>query len=530
MQHIRLAVDHSKLDSKFDGYKVSMDNIHFESKQLPQRSCLRSPTNIMVSLQHMKVFSNDNQLFCNVEKCTESHEYLYRILDTGHIQELAYDKRSRQWKDMIIGNIDIGTDSSPAFPTGLIFTDFEFYVASNGISDISVHLGTEVMLKRTFEGAKGICLIEAKVIENKLNILAYSVENSEENDRKTTKTRSRIYWIVVNLLDFDCTSNLTIEKETQFIQNGHFETCTFSSDGNLIFLASEKPRVDGEQVTVLNHTWSQTGATIEVKFTLTGGSLSQEDVDLNVSKSSVKLAIQDVVVLNGTLGGEIDENDVEIAMGQTEKSLTLKLKSTSDKKWEKLIGLETSRMEKVENEEMGKMGASEEPMEECDEADKALLFYWVNRQSGKTIAQCDVSGSQSLFVRRNRDQPADFCLRHDVDGLLWSFAGPAPCHVATLQAFGYVQASKTTRLWSGCSPNNTMACIIEGNNRVLLYSQKVEVFGSLSNRKTSQTVNHVAKQHLLRLECPDPIRGVHMTNTHLFVATKEHIHVAELPV
>lgn len=47
----------------------------------------------MITLQHMKVFSNDNQLFCDYSKCTDSQQFLYRILDTGHIQAMVYEKK-----------------------------------------------------------------------------------------------------------------------------------------------------------------------------------------------------------------------------------------------------------------------------------------------------------------------------------------------------------------------------------------------------------------------------------------------------
>lgn len=544
MKYIQLNVDRSQLDPKFDGYKVSMDDIHFESKKLEQSLCLRSPSSSMVSLQHMKVFSNDNQLYCNVDRCTDTHDYLYRILDTGHIQELTYDKVTRQWENQIVGSIGLEPDSpTPGFPVNLFFAQHGLAVASNGISEVTVYLevpGTMVnMVTWKLPGAQGVCLMEAKMFDEKLHFLVYEVESAEEAEARKSKTRSRIHWVKVNLDDIDVAETLTVEKVTEYVVNGHFETCTFSDDGQIIFLGSEKPHCedDSDELAVLEQSWSQTGHIVEVKFSLGGFAICKEDVEIDVTKTRIKLSVKDVVLLNGKLGGEIDENDVEVLAQPHERHsrFVLKLKATSTEKWAKLIVLETAKMKTVEDEEMEKMAkeeqevyGSDEPMEECDEGDNSLGFYWMDKEKGKVVAQCDVSGSQLLFTRRDDRHPAEFCLRHDVDGLLWSFTGPAPRHVATLQAFGYVQASKTTRLWSGCSPNCSLACIVEGNNRVLLYSQKVEVSGNLSNRKTSQTVSHISKQHLLRVDCPHSIRGVFMTDTHIYAATKEHIHVAEL--
>lgn len=538
MESIKLPVDRSKIDPNFDGYKVSMDNIHFESKKLEQNMCLRTVSNSMVTLQHMKVFSNDNQLFCDVMRCTDSHEYLYRILDSGHIQMMVFDKKTREWDSSIVCSINLGNGETSAFPTNVLFTDKNIVVVCNGISEISVFLavsGTNWvnMLQYKITNKSGISLIEARVLNDKLNILAYEVESDDEKK----KTRSRIYWIVVNLDDIDYAENLTVEKNTEFVQSGHLETCTFSNDGNIIFLSSEKPHVDGHEeiseVRVIGHTWNQNGRIIEAKFEL-GTEIAEEDVEIDVTKTGIKLMVREKTLLNGRLGGQIDENDVEICADPKTKTLILKLKATNNDQWGKLITLENAKLESLENEEMKKMDKEEqlygtdEPMEECDEADSALFFFWVHRDTGKVVSLCDISGRQVLFVRRDCMKPAAFCLRHDVDGLLWSFDDNKPCHVATLQAFGYVQASKTTRFWSGCSPKVSLACIVEGNNRVLLYSQKVEITGSLSNRKTSQTVSHVSKQHLLRVESTDSIRGIHLTDTHIFAATREHIHVAEL--
>ncbi|CCD67307.1 NudC domain-containing protein 1 [Caenorhabditis elegans] len=536
MQSINLPVDHSKIDANFEGYKVSMNNVHFSSKSLDQNLCLRAPSNEMITLQHMKVFSNDNQLFCDYSKCTDSQQFLYRILDTGHIQAMVYEKKTQIWNTSIVGSIDVGTNASSAFPTNLLFTENNLVVACNGISEITVFLAVSdsnwVKMLEHKVSEQGLSLIEARILNGKLNILAYHVESDDSK-----KTRSRIHSIRINLDDIDYADSLTVEKSMDLIQNGHFETCTFTNNGEIIFLSSEKPHVEGQQEDMeekVEHSWEQTGNIIQVAFKLKS-EISKEDVKIDTTKTGIRLIVKDLTLLSGKLSGEIDENDVEICADQKTNSLKLKLKSIDDKKWEKLISVEYDTLKSLEDSEIKRtmkgeqVIESDEPMEECDETEGSMAFYWVDQESGKVLKQCDVSGSQVLFTsRQSSTSPALICLRHDVDGLLWSFDESAPSHVATLQAFGYVQASKTSRLWSGCSPNKSLACIVEGNNRVLLYSQKVEVSGSLSNRKTSQTVSHVSKQHLLRVECSDPIRGVQLTDTHLFAATKSHIHVAEL--
>ncbi|EGT48401.1 hypothetical protein CAEBREN_28763 [Caenorhabditis brenneri] len=540
MQSVQLSVNRSKLDPNFEGYKVSMEDHHFMSRKLEQNMCTRSLSPNMITLQHMKVFSNDNQLFCDTKKATDTHEYMYRILETGHIQSLVYDKKLNTWDTSVVGNLDFEPNVDSSFPTNLIFTDNNIVVACDGSAHIYVFLAVsnvnwvQMLKHKVTENNSGVSLIEARILNGKLNVLSYEVESGDDK-----KTRSQIHWTIVKLDDIDYAESLTIEKTTHFVQNAHFETCTFTNDGYILFLSSEKPYMVGHQnipeVKVIGQSWSQTDNIVEIKFKLST-EFSQEDVNIDVAKTRIKLLVKETTLLNGKLDGEIDENDVEICADQETNTLILKLRATDNKKWAKLISLENTKLESLENEEIKKMGKEEqvygtdEPMEECDEADSALMFHWVDQETGKAVKLCDVTGSQLLFSIRNGFSPAKFCLRHDVDGLLWGFEQQTPEHVATFQAFGYVQASKTTRLWSGCSPNNALACIIEGNNRVLLYSQKVEVSGTLSNRKTAQKVSHVAKQHLLRVESADQIRGVYITDSHLFAATRDQIHVVELPL
>ena len=133
------------------------------------------------------------------------------------------------------------------------------------------------------------------------------------------------------------------------------------------------------------------------------------------------------------------------------------------------------------------------------------------------------------------------CLRHDVDGLLWQpepvsggaagGASSSACpwrHVGTLDAFGYVQASKSQRLFSSCAPDLSLAAIADCSRHVYLYRQRAPISTPLRNRRTSQNVSSVAKQHVVALEPPDSILGLHVTNDHVFVATASRVHAIKV--
>ena len=68
-----------------------------------------------------------------------------------------------------------------------------------------------------------------------------------------------------------------------------------------------------------------------------------------------------------------------------------------------------------------------------------------------------------LFVAPTEHTALAFCLRHDVDGLIWLPMEDVEeeesnvkwnCHhIGTLQALGYIQASKQQRKFTVCAPS-----------------------------------------------------------------------------
>ena len=72
-----------------------------------------------------------------------------------------------------------------------------------------------------------------------------------------------------------------------------------------------------------------------------------------------------------------------------------------------------------------------------------------------------LGGHQLLFTNPSAPNLAPaFCLRHDVDGLIWQPEGDEMItstwgclHTATLQAIGYIQASKEQRKFTVCPPS-----------------------------------------------------------------------------
>lgn len=123
----------------------------------------------------------------------------------------------------------------------------------------------------------------------------------------------------------------------------------------------------------------------------------------------------------------------------------------------------------------------------------------------------------------NRHLPPAFCIRHDVDALLWQPKAQANTeandywtHVGTFNALGYVQAAKQDRKFSTCAPNMSFATLCDCTRHVYVYQQP------------EKGVKH-ATQYVVTLgESENEILGLQASNDRVFVLTKQSLHVVNM--
>lgn len=115
-------------------------------------------------------------------------------------------------------------------------------------------------------------------------------------------------------------------------------------------------------------------------------------------------------------------------------------------------------------------------------------------------------------------QAPAFCIRHDVDALIWQPSNDGRGkvtwdHIGTLDAFGFVHASKKEQKFTSCSPDMSYAVICDAKNLVFTY-----------HRHSDKDAAH-AKQKLLRLDDvgSDGIIGMQACNDVIFVLGKERL-------
>ena len=181
-------------------------------------------------------------------------------------------------------------------------------------------------------------------------------------------------------------------------------------------------------------------------------------------------------------------------------------------------------------------------LEACDALpDSASFAYVVEGSENKTVLRASLEGNQVLFDLRHSGTsteasgaPVALCLRHDVDGLVWTPEWTEKegkvvtkmTHVGTFSALGYVQASKEQRKFSVAAPDLSFAAIVDRSRHVYIYRQPAAISSEcdLRNRKSGQKVTQIAKQQVVTLENHDEIVGAVATDKNLVVATKSSIH------
>ena len=165
------------------------------------------------------------------------------------------------------------------------------------------------------------------------------------------------------------------------------------------------------------------------------------------------------------------------------------------------------------------------------------IFKYLIVKKYFNVYQVNLGSHQWLFNSRSSpDAPPTVCLRHDVDGVVWQPIkqssvqdGEAPwSHIATFNAFGYVQASKQQRKYTVSPPDHSYVAVCDCTRHVYVYRQPAAIANPLRNRKTGRQVAAVAKQQVVALESVEDIVGCQATNEYLFVVAGKKLCVVQV--
>ncbi|XP_058064405.1 nudC domain-containing protein 1 [Anopheles bellator] len=186
------------------------------------------------------------------------------------------------------------------------------------------------------------------------------------------------------------------------------------------------------------------------------------------------------------------------------------------------------------------------PLEECDfgEAGGEEQYFTLERiarETNRVTNRVSLGTGPPLFsVRMRPAAPEALVLRYDVDALLWQPQPPPIAgwtmegdewnllHEGTLQAFGYVQASKRRQKYLACAPDLRYAAICESERLLFIYRGSHHGGSGLRQRNGPQV--SLGQQHLVSLDDGSEIIGICCENEAILLLTEKSLFTVQLEI
>lgn len=565
-----LRVKRPLLDPRFEGYKLSLEPLPCYQLELDAAVAEVKLRDDQYTLEHMHAFGMYNYLHCDAWY----QDSVYYIDNLGRIMNLTVmlDTALGKPREVFRLPTDV-TACDNRLCASIHFTSPSWVTLSDGTGRLYV-IGTgdrgnspekwEIMfneeLGNPFIIIHSISLLKAE--EHSVAILLLRIEK-EELDMKGSGFYVSLEWVIVSKKKEDSKKyEITKHHVLRGKSVPHYAALEPSGNGLMIVsyksfkvisveedLEESMDEDRSEKVKEPLYYWQQTEDDLTVTLRLPEGS-TKEDIQIQFLPDNINIKLKDIQVLEGKLYSSIDhegstwtfkENDsLEISLIKKNEGLMWPELVVGDKQGELIrdpaqCAAIAERLMHLTSDELNPNPDKEKPpcnaqeLEECDiffEESSSLCRFDGNTL--KTTHVVNLGSNQYLFsVTVDPKEMPCFCLRHDVDALLWqphcSKQDDMWEHIATFNALGYVQASKRDKKFFACAPNYSYAALCECLRRVFIYRQPTPMSTVLYNRKEGRHVGQVAKQQVASLETSDPILGFQATNERLFVLTTKNL-------
>ncbi|XP_030749316.1 nudC domain-containing protein 1 [Sitophilus oryzae] len=558
------------LDSSFDGYKLSLEEIPVSRKNLetPVDKILLNSS--QYSFLHAKLFGLHNHL---ISDKYDGFNSVYFIDKSLNVQKTYIDSYTHD----LINPITVYSIPRPReqksgdYNVTFCFASPQLAVVSDGMGTIYI-LGTrdkkdDDSFETLFAGKvldneeQGFLVTDAMYHEssNQLHVLLLHIEEDP-----IERFVSVIHWLTFKEIK-DVSDSWGQTALRRLKTKGEIQYLHLEEEGDHIYIVSENdirfelnsehPVNTEEDNTSSNSTtkdykWSQTLEDISVEFSL------PEDAEktlINVKTEVDKINIEygTKVLLAGELHEKIDPNLTTWTVEPNNLLVVNLNKQENSEFWNELVKGDTKgeyvlnsciidqvndtvgrfRSDGQQTETTPQSGTTfnSQQIEECDfESDKSETFSRISSITNSTTHKIHL-GSHQVILKPylNSHHSRALGIRHDVDVCLWQpflESGNFEIkHEGTLLAFGYVQASKQNRKFVTCSPNLEYAVICETSGHIFIYKQNKPLLSvQLRNRTTGRRIKNIAQQQVFNLPNQD-IHGLFASNTHLFLLGEDFI-------
>eukprot|EP00794_Sanderia_malayensis_P018750 gene18752-20641_t len=461
MEYISLKPDRELINAKFDSYHLGTDTLELKSLNLLQPVAYYPLTEDHYSYFYLRAHAQQNLLV--LDRWNENEDALYFIDNNFAVMGLTFNKSSgtfgshlklSQFPTPLSEKIKEHISPSLSFPSS------ETCLFNDGAGKL--YLVATGRRESQLENQRWICDSPNIVFERDTPFyICHATTDNEEN----------IHCVVMSL-----------ELETESSASTHPKVFFYW----LMFVENKKESNSAGDQFICHVTKKFSGASVP--------SYVSPSPDFN----SLIIACQ----------GQVKLIDEDAAAKQDDKS---------DAQQENDASVDTMVVNEVEKQSSAYTG---EQIEECDmETEDDLKLSVLSKEDGKIKLQTPLSGHQWLFnINHNPVQSLHFCVRHDVDGLLWkpvldddSQGNVAWKHVTTFNAIGYVQASKKNHKYVTCGQTNGFVAIVDCARNIYVYITK-----SLSDVQGTQ--------YVMELPTSEEILGVKASTETLFVMCKNAIH------
>ena len=280
--------------------------------------------------------------------------------------------------------------------------------------------------------------------------------------------------------------------------------------------------------------------------------INKKEIKVILKPSHLQVKLKNETIIDYKLWNVIDSDSMTWTIDADKKRLEISLcKADVGLVWQRFLAASTDvedgeevrdpiMVEKIQEEfasavnKTNNQAYNVQELEACDDNSQVSRVFLLIKSNQKDVQKVNIGDSQLLYsgASASSDNLNQFCVRHDVDGLVWQ-PTVAPDgslhleHVDTFSALGYVQASKSQRRFTLPSPDLSYAVIVDRARHIYIYRKPESIADGceLRNRKSGRQVQKVAKQQVPTLEHdPDDfVLGAVATATSVLVATTKQL-------
>ncbi|KAH8368408.1 hypothetical protein KR084_011292 [Drosophila pseudotakahashii] len=569
MPVVELSVDRSLVCPSFDGYKLSFDPVPVFRQDFECDPLVLEPHSNQFSLLHVELFGRHNHLFADPWR----RHCSYYMNGRHQLVQCDYDPHSGQargqrvvctleYRDQGDGHEHLLGD----YNYTIVFVSERFCVICDGMT--SYHLVDTGDRSRSgpqaweriarmpvdhSSGHRGFVLYDARldvVQERKQISLVAGHVARREAPASSRDHQTHVYYMALTWARWSQSAaggewSYSVCQRLETTGSVHY--CAFEPRAESLIIASNREVQTPEQRRAADeaaanappavpsddqlengdqapYRWSQTADKVTIRFEVPTGA-SKDEFNVRCTPTTLAVDHVDQEIFSGELYAEVNEDFNNWTLeSEGQEVLEVSLSKAEQKDWPRLL---------AQND--GEVAAPlpipnlEDPIEECDLglADEDIKMVRFNLPSGSITHTIFLGSTPLLFSATLRPGfPAAFATRQGVDASIWlqMYQPSRPDewsvrHEGQLHAFGYVQASKEQRKFTGCCPDLEYVAICESIRHVLVYRPRHDSAGGLRKRNGPPVT--VGKQNLITLDYTvGEILGMSTANNVITILTK----------